>query len=276
MANVQKWRTAFKEIYGRTPTKNDYNVAPQRVREECSTECPASAAIADEPEPPRKSAVRLKRPNLDTEENSPVKRRPAKARRLCGDPQGSRTSPRKSMAQSTRFISPLKSANSPNWRGSKGATGLTPLKEVQSTSAALPTPSPLHKSPTKRLLANPAFSSLFDTPEKGQTAAWGEISPMKTIVSPQKGISIRSPRKPLVHKEVLIKNVECLLLPTPEKRERKEILDPFQPEEMPKKKSAAGPKKDMAVAFSAEQGRVIKRAFKRSVNYSGIVFWTQM
>ncbi|KAK6030513.1 hypothetical protein OSTOST_03346, partial [Ostertagia ostertagi] len=153
------------------------------------------------------------------------------------------------------------------WRRRKGAAGSTPLKDIQSTSSNIPPSSPLQKSPVKRLLANPAFSSLFDTPEKGQPSAWGEISPMKMPL--QKGASMGSPRKPLVHKEVLLKNVESLLLPTPEKRERKEVLDPFQPEEMPQKKAAAGPKKGMALAFSAEQGRIVKRAFKRSTPAGG-------
>ncbi|VDO21004.1 unnamed protein product [Haemonchus placei] len=229
-------------------------------------ECPPSPSKVEEHSSQRKVGVRLKRPNLDVEENSPVKRRPAKARRLCENTKGSRTSPRKSNTSSARSsaLSPVKSVNSPSKRAPRGTAGSTPLKEMQPTFSTFVPPSPLQKSPVKRLLTNPAFSSLFDTPEKGQTAAWGEISPMKTSVTEQKGTPIRSPRKPVVHKEVLTKNVEFLLLPTPEKRKRNEVLEPFQPEEVAKKKAAGGQKKGMAVAFSAEQGRIIKRAFKRS------------
>ncbi|KAK5966459.1 hypothetical protein GCK32_007048 [Trichostrongylus colubriformis] len=165
MNSVEKWRAAFREIYGRTPTKNDYRLAPQHVKEEC---CPLSPCSVEEPAPTRKSGVRLKRPNLDAEENSPVKRRPVKARRLCGDSGGFRTSPRKKLNSSTSLvISPVKSISSPSCGGSKGVNGSTPLKEVQSTSGAFPHSTSEQKSPVKRLLANPAFSSLFDTPEKG-------------------------------------------------------------------------------------------------------------
>uniref|UniRef100_A0A7I4Y078 Uncharacterized protein n=1 Tax=Haemonchus contortus TaxID=6289 RepID=A0A7I4Y078_HAECO len=271
MTHVLKWRTAFKEIYGRTPTKNDYKLAPQHVKEEFLHECPPSPSKVEELSSQRKVGVRLKRPNLDVEENSPLKRRPAKARRLCENPLGSRTRPRKSNASSARSsaLSPVKSVNSPSKRALRGTAGTTPLKELQPTSSTFVPPSPIQKSPVKRLLTNPAFSSLFDTPEKGQTAAWGEISPMKTGIPEQEGTPIRSPRKPVAHKEVLTKNVEFLLLPTPEKRERKEVLEPFQPEEVAKKKAVGGQKKGMAMAFSAEQGRIIKRAFKRSNTQGG-------
>ncbi|KHJ92943.1 hypothetical protein OESDEN_07154 [Oesophagostomum dentatum] len=109
------------------------------------------------------------------------------------------------------------------------------------------------------------FSSLFDTPEKGQPAAWLELSPQKVFVPPATPATpIRSPRKPLVHREVLTKNVECLLLPTPEKKTKVEVLTPFEPEEVPSKKSSTGlSNKNAAVAFDPKTGKVVKRAFKR-------------
>ncbi|KIH63687.1 hypothetical protein ANCDUO_06009 [Ancylostoma duodenale] len=100
----------------------------------------------------------------------------------------------------------------------------------------------------------------------GQSAAWGEISPQKACIPPAtSGTPIRSPRKPLVHKEVLVKNVECLLLPTPEKRNREVEMKPFEPEEVLSKKSSGGSSKSgVAVAFDSKTGKVLKRAFKRS------------
>ncbi|VDM65167.1 unnamed protein product [Strongylus vulgaris] len=129
--------------------------------------------------------------------------------------------------------------------------------------------SPLKQRPSKAISE---FSSLFDTPEKGKCAVWGELSPQKALKSPAtSGTPIRSPRKPLIHKEVLLKNVECLLLPTPEKRSRVEELKPFEPEEGPSKKNLAGvAKKDVAAAFDPVSGKVIKRAFKRSAPSAGL------
>lgn len=270
MATVVKWRTAFKEIYGRTPTKNDYTLAPQHVKEERFEECPPSPCAVEEPAPPRKGGVRLKRPNLDAEENCPLKQRPAKSRKLCADTtRACRTSPRKKLTapQNICNLSPVKSCMSPVKRRVPRVPHQCPLPG----SSAIASLAQLPKSPLKRIAALPAFSSLFDTPEKGQTAAWGEISPKKAVPTAPEMTSILSPRKPFVHKEVLIKHAECLLLPTPEKRERvEEVMEPFLPEDVPKKNPTAGvPAKGLAVAFCAETGKVVKRAFKRPVAAGG-------
>ncbi|WKX91061.1 hypothetical protein Q1695_009696 [Nippostrongylus brasiliensis] len=265
MTTAVKWRAAFKEIYGHTPTKTDYGLAPQQVREEHKAECPPSPAAVVE-EQPRKGGVRLKRPNLDAEGCSPLKRRPPKARRLCLDgPAPLRTSPRKNpkpTPSTSGILSPVKSFN----RRITNQNTTTALKEIQPVSSSTAAQQ-LLLSPLKKTL--PVFKSLFDTPEKGQATVWGEVSAKRSPAPPRTGATpIRSPRKPLVHREVLTKNAEYLLMPTPEKRETKEVLEPFLAEEVTKKKPVTA-KKGLAVAFSAEKGRVIERPFKRPKKNDG-------
>ncbi|ETN69700.1 hypothetical protein NECAME_05157 [Necator americanus] len=219
MTAVRKWSAAFKEIHGESPKKSDYGLAPSHVREEYFAQFPPSPV--KEPITHRKGGVRLKRP---LEDESPLKQRPSKARRLCIDQnvRGVGTNPGKNLLKQSPFIF------SPGFCG---------------------------------------FSSLFDTPEKGQPTLWGDISPQKVIAPPTTlGIPMRSPRKPIVHKEILVKNVECLLLPTPEKRNREEELKPFEPEDIPsKKKTFIGlSKNEVAAAFDPKTGKILKRAFKRS------------
>ncbi|EPB77817.1 hypothetical protein ANCCEY_03085 [Ancylostoma ceylanicum] len=272
MPAVIKWRAAFKEIYGRTPTKSDYELAPANVKDiyknfremamptpqrkdlcfllgiacaaiEFYSECPPSPSVQkEEISPHRKGGVRLKRP---LEDESPLKRRPSKARRLCKDQavRGVRSSPRKSAhGQASYLLSPVKSSPAVSRTpGSRRALSL--LKEVQSTSgpssfSSLTKTQP-HGSPVKRVAAFSGFSSLFDTPEKGLSS---ESTTKQSLI-----------------------NVECLLLPTPEKRNREEEMKPFEPEEVVSKKSAAGRSKNgVAVAFDPKTGKVLKRAFKRT------------
>ncbi|VDL78551.1 unnamed protein product [Nippostrongylus brasiliensis] len=233
MTTAVKWRAAFKEIYGHTPTKTDYGLAPQQVREEHKAECPPSPAAVVE-EQPRKGGVRLKRPNLDAERCSPLKRRPPKARRLCLDgPAPLRTSPRKNP------------------------------KSTPSTSGIL--------SPTL-----PVFKSLFDTPEKGTPLSM-TIIVMVLYATDQAIVEVIQVRQLYGEREkgktckkngIISQNAEYLLMPTPEKRETKEVLEPFLAEEVTKKKPVTA-KKGLAVAFSAEKGRVIERPFKRPKKNDG-------
>ncbi|CAI4230270.1 unnamed protein product [Auanema sp. JU1783] len=84
------------------------------------------------------------------------------------------------------------------------------------------------RSPLKKLLTNnhdSPFRSLFDTPEKDTE------SPLSTLVlrkasfeTPPKSPSrsLKSPRKP-IQREICIKNVEQLLMPTPEKKPKEEL-----------------------------------------------------
>ncbi|EYC43865.1 hypothetical protein Y032_0478g2193 [Ancylostoma ceylanicum] len=260
MPAVIKWRAAFKEIYGRTPTKSDYELAPANVKEEFYSECPPSPSVQkEEISPHRKGGVRLKRP---LEDESPLKRRPSKARRLCKDQavRGVRSSPRKSAhGQASYLLSPVKSSPAVSRTpGSRRALSL--LKEVQSTSgpssfSSLTKTQP-HGSPVKRVAAFSGFSSLFDTPEKEDIYSTSHFGDTYTLTQkaagPQGDFSKR-------------KNVECLLLPTPEKRNREEEMKPFEPEEVVSKKSAAGRSKNgVAVAFDPKTGKVLKRAFKRT------------
>ncbi|KAK6728332.1 hypothetical protein RB195_005768 [Necator americanus] len=267
MAAVRKWSAAFKEIHGESPKKSDYGLAPSHVREEYFAQFPPSPV--KEPITHRKGGVRLKRP---LEDESPLKQRPSKARRLCIDQnvRGVGTNPGKNLLKQSPFIfSPVKvSFTLPGALRTRRA--IKALEEINATSipsSFLPNNSQEMRSPTKRVTGFCGFSSLFDTPEKGQPTSWGDISPQKVIAPPTTlGIPMRSPRKPIVHKEILVKNVECLLLPTPEKRNREEELKPFEPEDIPsKKKTFIGlSKNEVAAAFDPKTGKILKRAFKRS------------
>ncbi|CAJ0593512.1 unnamed protein product [Cylicocyclus nassatus] len=265
MPAATKWREAFKEIYGKTPTKSDYQVAPKVVKEEYFAEHPPTPNREEQAVTHVKSGVRLKRP---ADDDSPLKQRPTKARRLYRDQTpGLRTSPRKSVqARNNRELS-LPTSPSTTSRTPRGRA-LAALREIQSTSLQSPS-QPKFASPIKRLQVSSGFSSLFDTPEKGKPAIWGEPSPQKALNPPS--TPIRSPRKPLMHKEVLVNNAECLLLPTPEKRSKPEEMKPFEPEIVALKKTLAGVhKKDTATAFDPTTGKVVKRAFKRSAPNAGM------
>ncbi|KAL6729174.1 hypothetical protein Aduo_000252 [Ancylostoma duodenale] len=260
MPAVIKWRAAFKEIYGRTPTKSDYELAPSNVKEEFYAECPPSPSVQkEEALPHRKGGVRLKRP---LEDESPLKRRPSKARRLCMDQtvRGVRSSPRKSVhGHSPCLLSPVKSSPAVS-RVPGSRRALTLLKEVQSTSSPSSflstTKAQPFGSPVKRVGAFSGFSSLFDTPEKEGMYSTSYVGDTDTLTEEATGSQGGFGEG---------KNVECLLLPTPEKRNREVEMKPFEPEEVLSKKSSGGSSKSgVAVAFDSKTGKVLKRAFKRS------------
>lgn len=258
MTSVVKWRAAFLEIYGRTPTKSDYIMAPNHVKEEYFGGSVASSSFTGDA--PRRAKVCLKRPRLE-DENSPMKK-PLKARRQCENWEimGTRTGLTKASFASTisSACSPVKFDKTLNSTSGNSDTASGKSKLISS---------PRTSSKPAEL---PVFTSLFDTPEKGQPAAWSDVSPQKTMVFTQtSGDSpLRSPRKPFLQKEFSVKNAEYLLLPTPEKCERKEILESFTPEKIPSRKRRAS-KKDTAVAFYPEKGHVVKREFKRPTPNSG-------
>uniref|UniRef100_A0A0K0CV45 ELYS protein n=1 Tax=Angiostrongylus cantonensis TaxID=6313 RepID=A0A0K0CV45_ANGCA len=265
MTSVVKWRAAFLEIYGRTPTKSDYIMAPNHVKEEYFGGSVASSSFTGDA--PRRAKVCLKRPRLE-DENSPMKK-PLKARRQCENSEimGTRTDLTKAS-----FASTISSACSPVHILQSVKFGKT-LNSTSGNSDTASGKAKLISSPRTsskvcvsgaRPAELPVFTSLFDTPEKGQPAAWSDISPQKTMVFTQTSGEppLRSPRKPFLQKEFSVKNAEYLLLPTPEKCERKEILEPFMPEKIPSRKRRAS-KKDTAVAFYPEKGHVVKREFKR-------------
>ncbi|KAJ1362746.1 hypothetical protein KIN20_022411 [Parelaphostrongylus tenuis] len=241
MTAVVKWRAAFREIYGRTPTKNDYIMAPSHVKEEYFGGSVSNASLAVN-NTKRKATVCLKRPHLE-EEKSPVKRS-SKVRRLCENSEiietrtnfgnGSFTSPM------PFAVSPVKFDKTSNLTTSSNDCAPEKMQSISSP----------RKSPKPTEL--PVFASLFDTPEKGQPAVWGEISPQKAIASipTSAGSPLRSPRKPLLHREILVKNAECLLLPTP--------------------KNYRTSRKDTAAAFYTEKVRIVKRALKKCTPRSGV------
>ncbi|VDM55070.1 unnamed protein product [Angiostrongylus costaricensis] len=223
---------------------------------------------------PHRAKVCLKQPRLE-DEKSPIKK-PLKARRQYENSEimGTRTDLTKGS-----FASTISSACSPVHilqcidlvkfdKTLNSTSGNSDTTSGKAKSISSPRTSPKVSVNGTRPAELPIFTSLFDTPEKGQPAAWSSISPQKTIVFTQtSGESpLHSPRKPFLQKEISVKNAEYLLLSTPEKCERKEMLKPFTPEKIPSKKRRVS-KKDTAVAFYPEKEHVVKREFKRLVDY---------
>ncbi|CAJ0573345.1 unnamed protein product, partial [Mesorhabditis spiculigera] len=227
---ADKWKTVFKTIHGKTPTKSDYHLAPKHVKEELL------GPIEEE----NRFALSKKRPLIEVKR--PEYKSPAKKRRKDdGSPP-----PRKSLSLFPRpsLLPRLPSSSIRSDPQEPSTSQASPRKKQQSFQLGCASPSKFATSPLKKFAArdSPRKMATF-TPEKRS------LAPLTNFKNPK--TPIKSPRKPLM-RSIVLQNTENLLLASNEKRgkvedeEEPELFDD-ETEELPPEVAAEAlkPKKNL-------------------------------
>ncbi|EGT32658.1 hypothetical protein CAEBREN_07776 [Caenorhabditis brenneri] len=190
---MEEWKSSFRDIYNRSPTASDVSVAPNHIRALLQSE--TKKTVIEE----KQVKKGVKRNNLEmkmmeNEQFSPVKKR-SKLNNLDeltekdGFPLTLRTSPRKKITSYN--TSPMK------------RIALSPIKRNS-------------LSPRKNLLETTPFQFDDFSPIKSYSRS-ATKSAVKCSLTP-----IKSPTKQPYQRQLFNKDLEMLLLPTPEKGEHDE------------------------------------------------------
>ncbi|CAJ0961456.1 unnamed protein product, partial [Mesorhabditis belari] len=190
---ADKWKTAFKTIHGKTPTKADYSLAPKHVRDELGPR---------KPETSKGKAVKRPRSILRTPEyTSPMKKKSKKELQTTGTPSAS-------SLKTQKILEEVKSSEAAKVL-SKGLSKKFLLTTIESPTKGM-------LSPLKALSHLHHKTTL--TPDRPSTSTFA--APPSVNRTP-----IRSPRKPAFRRLVL-QNTENLLLASSEKVRPIEAMGP--------------------------------------------------
>uniref|UniRef100_A0A8R1HHS1 Ribosome biogenesis protein NOP53 n=1 Tax=Caenorhabditis japonica TaxID=281687 RepID=A0A8R1HHS1_CAEJA len=190
---MDEWKQSFREIYGRSPTPGDISIAPNHVKEAMKAEQQKAQKECDL-ENSKQPKRGVKRKNfemkmMDDEQFSPIKKR-INLKKDENFPVLLRTSPRKKLL----------------------SLDDSPMKPF---------------SPKKKVLSGGADANFCDL---------DDFSPMKTfgtsavkLSAAKNGLTpIKSPTKKVYQRQLFNRDLEMLLLPTPEKRDEAEDDDPAE------------------------------------------------